>query len=73
VIILSGRRSQVIRLERREWAVLEDVPAILDIIPCFLRTSRFIRLDRRFNASIDRDRHGGGFDRGELHSVIFQY
>jgi hypothetical protein len=43
MIVLSDCRSQVILLERREWAVLEDLAAILDIIPCFLSTGRFVR------------------------------
>jgi hypothetical protein len=73
MIVLSDCRSQVILLERREWAVLEDVAAILDIIPCFLSTGRFAQLDRRLDASIDRDRYGSGFDGGEIHFVIFEY
>jgi hypothetical protein len=37
----TGRhKNQVIFFERRQWAVLEDVAAILDIILYFLRTGR---------------------------------
>ena len=72
MIVLSDGRSHVTLLERW-YAVLEDIASMLDIIPCFLRTRLFIRLDRRLDNSIDRDRYGSGFDGGEIHFVIFEY
>jgi hypothetical protein len=75
VIVLSDRRSQIILLERRERAVLEDVAAILDIIPSFLvdRTGRLVRLDCRFDTNVSGRRYGSGFDRGASHFVVFEY
>jgi hypothetical protein len=75
MIVLSDRRSQVILLERREWAVLKDVAAILDIIPSFLvdMTGRLVQLDSRFDTNVSQGRHGSGFDRGGINFVIDEY
>jgi hypothetical protein len=75
VIVLSDRRSQIIVLERRERAVLEDVAAILDIIPCFLvdMTGRLVRLDCRFDPNVSKGRYGSGFDSGAIHFLVFEY
>jgi hypothetical protein len=73
VIVLSDRRSQIVLLERRE-RVLEDVAAILDIIPSFLvdRTARLVRLDCRFDANVSGSRYGSRFDSGAIHPVVFE-
>jgi hypothetical protein len=74
MIVLSDRRSQIILLKGRE-RVLEDVAAILDIIPGFLvnRTARLVRLGCRFGAIVSGARYGSGFDRGAICFVVVEY
>jgi hypothetical protein len=74
VIVLSDCRSQTILLKRRE-RVLEDVVAILDIIPSFLvdRTVRLVRLDCRFDANVSGGRYSSGFNRGAIYFVVLEY
>jgi hypothetical protein len=69
MIILRDHSSQTVILQRKR--VLEDVAAVLDIIPSFLvdRTGHLVR----FDASVSGGRYGSGFDRGVLHFVVFEY
>ena len=68
-------RSQIILPKRKKRAVLEDVAAILDIIPSFLvdRTARLVWLDSRFDTNISRCRYGRAFERLAIHSMVFKY
>lgn len=72
---MSDRRSHIILPERGKRAVLEDVAAILDIIPSFLvdRTAQLVRLDCRFDTNISGGRYGRGFERLTIHIVVFEY
>lgn len=71
---MSERRRQAILFSQRKWAVLDNVAAIIDIVPCFLakKIGRLTQLSGGLNIRVDRGRHGSGYNKGGIRLVVFK-